>query len=139
MPRNAQCDDCGKRFVTRSAMKQHRYEAHPSDERLNEIKAVCHKCNNEFQYAITLNSHLLKCVKEKPMKKWDCKDCDTSWFSYSAVCKHYAEVHKRIAHICHICGVHVKSRFTLPLHMKSVHDKIKDIPCNYCHEVSLLS
>ena len=72
------------------------------------------------------------------MKKWNCKECDTSWFSHSAICKHYVEVHKKIANICHYCGHYAKSRYSLPGHIKLVHEKIRDIPCDLCDEVNTL-
>ena len=70
-----------KEFATRDLLQAHKKEIHAPESTVEDVKATCHKCNENFDYAITLNSHLLKCLKSYELKEFDCRKCDTSWYS----------------------------------------------------------
>ena len=83
---------------------------HPNDAQLAAIEAKCENCQMTFDYAVSLNSHLMRCLPTNDLKDFSCANCDTSWYSGIALKKHIAETHGFICNVCHICGSIIKSK-----------------------------
>ena len=136
------CDQCGKTFQSSSDFEKHWHEEHTLEEKLANIKAFCHNCNNEFKTASDLNFHLTKCISNN-VKYLKCDNCKSknlseeefSWHSTNALRKHFAESHNLVKYICEICGQNVDFKYQLEDHRKKFHEEVPSFVCNYCGKV----
>ena len=126
------CDDCDRYFATKSALRQHRSVQHPTDEQLAAVEANCSNCQMNFDYAVSLNSHLMRCLPTNDLKDFSCGECETSWYSGTALRKHISEAHGIITNVCHVCGSIIKSKAFLKEHIAAVHGGSKEYRCFEC-------
>lgn len=60
--KNIACEDCERKFASKSALSYHRLSIHSRKE-AGEVEIKCEKCEEKFKNQITLSRHLKKCGK----------------------------------------------------------------------------
>ena len=148
--RDHTCEECGKSFSTPSSLKTHvnkgkktifflkisdikfwkykKFPDHPSEETLNQIECKCDQCDKNFNTALELNQHLtIIHLREDTLT---CDRCQTKWASTSVLQKHIAEIHKALVFPCELCGRTFRCRYTMTAHVREVHQKTDEYPCD---------
>ena len=105
-----------------------KFPDHPSEETLNQIECKCDQCDKNFNTALELNQHLtIIHLREDTLT---CDRCQTKWASTSVLQKHIAEIHKALVFPCELCGRTFRCRYTMTAHVREVHQKTDEYPCD---------
>ena len=125
------CDICAKVFTSHEGYDGHMKSVH------NEYKITakhlvksCDKCDTKFTEPQNFDEHVKICLHQN--KNFKCKFCDTNWNSNSSLEFHMVIDHKKILHVCDICGVILRDRTSLNKHKKSIHENVFDCVCDIC-------
>ncbi|XP_055681868.1 zinc finger protein 761-like [Lutzomyia longipalpis] len=116
------CSHCGKKFSKKSNLKIHINSIHTKDKLF-----ICEECGKSFNTKGGLYEHRVVHTDEHP---FHCSFCPKQFKNTSAK-KRHEEIHADIKHECSYCGIKLKTRRTLRLHMV-VHSDKKNYKCNYC-------
>ena len=131
------CEICDKTFTTNLGLKYHMGSIHDQyDIQPKDLLKKCDMCDQEFYEPNLLNEHLKDCLENH--KNFTCKFCDTTWISHKSLELHFTVDHKKVLHVCDICGISKIDHLKLRTHVKHVHDKKLDHICHICgHPFSL--
>ena len=122
------CDTCQEIFPSVPDLKKHMKEVH-------SIKGYkCLNCNffGTSMWDLKLHQTRKHCHKyEHP-----CKDCDKAFQNLEDLKVHTGEAHQSSEPyvLCEICGKELKNRYTLRVHIQSLHD-FDQYPCAVCKKV----
>ena len=78
-PRRLSCEDetCDQKFGSKSAVKKHMKEQHPTEEQLKERENIkCQYCQKNFKTKDNKNEHELGCVGNPEREELKCEVCD---------------------------------------------------------------
>lgn len=108
------CDNCGKRFLTRSGLKLHITLSHST------LPYVCRKCRQEFSTAEAKNTHVRNV---KACHPFACNLCKERFLYYEARQRHLVSVHgqQKKNYNCTECVNVYESRTLLYFHYKVAH------------------
>ncbi|GJQ80998.1 hypothetical protein Trydic_g23427 [Trypoxylus dichotomus] len=144
------CDVCGKHFVLKSILKQHK-QSHATDKRFScdvcgktfKILAglkmhqfvhsenrpfKCDVCGKLFKQETSLRIHTLR---HKNIRRHVCEICGKAFIDRSGLRKHKETHNDEKSFTCSVCGKGFKSKVNLDCHQK-VHTGIKSHACNQC-------
>ena len=150
------CDYCEKRFETRHQMFQHFESIHSGDqmkcpkceERFDRTENliphltqnhankiyICLLCDEEHSSLDSIEIHISldhKDEKESTIKH-RCKRCQKRFDTAEILSEHMKTCDT--VNTCHICGATLVSPTVLKKHLESVHEKIKNHPCDKCNQ-----
>ena len=99
-------------------------------------KCSCGQCGKEFSNKFRLNRHINqvhnKIPHHCPVEECQCKICHKILMKTSLK-MHMKSVHEKIKdYLCKLCGIGFSRSDALRLHIKTVHEGRKDKVCNYC-------
>ena len=124
------CEVCGK-SVKIDGLQKHMKVVH--DDYVitdNHLCKNCEQCGETFNEPLDFENHLHLCLKD--LKEFVCKFCDTKWVSHLSLELHLASEHKKLMTACDICGHTSKTKNSLFLHKKRVHERKYDHICHLC-------
>jgi hypothetical protein len=91
----------------------------------------CKKLLKFFKIRENTGKYYKTCIKCNT--KFKCDKCDYKCSTKSNLNIHIKQVHDKIKDIkCNLCDYKCSRKYDLNKHIKSVHDKIKDIKCDLC-------
>ena len=123
----ATCEHCGKVFINKHVLAVHLASEHKIGE---EGIFKCSKCDRTFVLKKLLKKHVTTFHKNK--NRFQCEQCDYKCSNLSILRRH-GMVHSDIKDIyCELCGDVYKSQQTLKAHIRQVHEKERNFPCNEC-------
>jgi hypothetical protein len=154
------CEICGILMASSKALDLHLKQEHPTEEQIGNLECNCEKCNIVFSTSVDLNDHLASCLDNpKQLKCTMCtkNDSNCNWHSAIALAKHVGQVHRIIREVCDICSVLLKSPIehhkrhthgttftcdqcgktlanvnTLRIHIRAMHENIRQYKCPEC-------
>ena len=119
------CDDCGKRFLTNSALAGHvKIHAHP------DTLYDCPMCGQEFEQVSSLKDHV---YDHKENGVFTCQHCDKTFSEYPQIRKHIRAFHAEKRFPCTICDKSFTGKDKLKVHMVR-HSEQKDFSCTECEK-----
>ena len=117
------CDDCGKRFLTNSALAGHiKIHAHP------DTLYDCPMCGQEFEQVSSLKEHV---YDHKENGVFTCQHCEKTFSEYPQIRKHIRAFHAEKRFPCTICDKSFTGKDKLKVHMVR-HSEQKDFACQEC-------
>ncbi len=117
------CDDCGKRFLTNSALAGHvKIHAHP------DTLYDCPMCGQEFEQVSSLKEHV---YDHKENGVFTCQHCEKTFTEYPQIRKHIRAFHAEKRFPCTICDKSFTGKDKLKVHMVR-HSEQKDFSCTEC-------
>lgn len=119
-----ECEDCGKTFRQRSALKQHRLYHHISDD-----KFKCTECDKAFSTLQYFRQHM----NIHNGVRFPCTECNKS-FSAQGTLKTHLQLHNSLNKTyisCSICEKVFTSKINLKLHMET-HEGTQQLACDVC-------
>lgn len=131
------CEECGRGFSKRDALRQHMINCHFE---LNIYKCVFKYCEKVFSKEEWLKQHLAKhseqdiidyCNDIEPEQKAlaiKCPICDSS---FEDLPSHFVSVHIIKKYKCDRCGIRYSTKKYLLQHKQVVHDGIKPYKCDF--------
>ena len=136
-----ECDQCEKKFHTRSALKQHKVLAHL------EASFMCDKCGKGFklQSGLLYHHQSKACESKEPIK---CDRCDDEFKARNSFILHYRAVHKgclmpdadQHEFMCDQCPSTFLNKPSLKMHIYQKHSgykrppRKKDRKCEQCDQ-----
>ena len=128
-----QCEKCD--FTTRVAaiMRNHFKRKHMAD-----MKQTCDVCGETFK---ELHLHLSRTACGKSERKYNCDQCEKTFFTRPSLKQHIQRVHNTVRvkdKFCSQCSYSTYSNYNLKLHVTSAHHGnilVKQV-CPYCEKVS---
>ena len=120
---------CGKKFSHYSNLLRHKKME--NDGKCNNAIEKCHKCNQcdrNFKFEKDLNNHQIKSHNRPKIK---CQNCELEFMSNVALKKHTKEKHPT-KHYCKICSREFCNKNYLNIHMKNIHEGVKNFKCSFC-------
>lgn len=113
------CEDCGKLFISKFALKNHRI-VHSEDRQF-----ACDICKKRFKNNYTLKTHSITHSNEKP---YQCQHCDKR-FADAAYLKTHMTLHEEIKrYVCYCCGTRFPTNSALHKHRKTRKDTCALVP-----------
>lgn len=154
------CLICGFVCTKRQEMLSHRRKEHSlKEQKMSLQKSVsCCLCQNSYSRSSDLQRHILKkhggekfvgrCVDSVDdmsvevinRAKQDingtivyrCDICDKNMLTKRGFVRHVRIHRDERPFTCHVCGRQYRSHPDLTRHLRSVHDKVKNYPCDIC-------
>jgi hypothetical protein len=118
--RPKQCEQCDKRFATKSVLDDHMMRAH------SEHEILCNDCGKMFASPSMLRRHeLWHHLPDKSGGPIPCNVCGKISIHKFALQKHINRVHRKLDKLevtCQICGKSYAERRTLKQHLTKVHN-----------------
>lgn len=119
------CEDCHLgSWHSAIALKKHVGEKH----RL--IRFVCDECGKTLTKAANLKSHITN--THQGLKEWNCDQCDKRYGKKSHLRAHKEHTHSTETFKCDQCVTVLKSRLSLKIHTKIVHERTIQFECDHC-------
>ena len=111
------CNECDKRFVTKTHLTDHYRSLHT-----NERPEVCHLCAKSFPDKRNLRGHLRK-HGAIPALKCDFEDCNEEFIYSAQLRRHKQEVHGKDSEqlICKLCNISFEHFVKLRYHNEKKH------------------
>ena len=100
---------------------------------LYQLDHACTECGYASASSSALKSHI-ESVHMK-VKKYPCDRCPQTFYHAAGMRKHVEAVHERLLRLaCPVanCSFRTDYKLALDQHVKSQHDKIKDMKCDNC-------
>ena len=124
------CTTCDIAYNTIGMYNHHMKKFH--DKALS-----CEECGKKFTMPNALKNHRLNFHTQFPRK---CDDCGHYCISKKVFKEHIAKAHSEgvaeDTHPCEICGKVLKTKYSLKLHVKLMHEKVAgQFPCDECGKV----
>jgi uncharacterized Zn-finger protein len=114
------CDECKKTFYCKQLLRLHKTSIH-TDQSLE-----CPVCKKTFPSARSLYSHSLR---HKNQDRYQCELCEKRFNNSNSLKRHMA-IHSGIREfVCALCGVGFYRKFNLDVHIKNVHEQMKEYSC----------
>ena len=118
-----ECADCGKRFLTNSALAGHiKTHAHP------DTMYDCPICGLAFEQVSSLKDHV---YIHKENGVFTCPHCQKTFTEYPNIRKHIRAFHAQKKFPCTICDKTFPGKDKLKIHMVK-HSEIKEFSCDEC-------
>ncbi|XP_048002863.1 zinc finger protein 184-like [Leguminivora glycinivorella] len=118
------CNDCGKKFVNKTRLRDH-----VDWEHLKKIKFRCQLCNKPFKCHTSLYVHLQNVHRNKEKKDNLCHVCGKSYQNAAKLKYHIVAMHTReTPYQCGQCGAAFGWYSSLYRHIREVHYKMKVQP-----------
>ena len=152
------CNDCGRRFNTKSVLKEHRLchsdlRPHICEickrgfKRISALRThmlgvhsdtvhKCPVCDKGFKSRLYLVRHMKFVHERKPGKKYKCNQCPKEFNSVSGIHYHRKTHKPRQGFQCPLCSRVYMCRSTLNAHMK-MHADGNGYPCLVCGSLFL--
>ena len=125
LPKNHECDLCGKYFTTPKRLKNHKILKHGKDKK----NLKCDHCDKEFLYECKLIDHIK--VKHENYR-YKCDHCHKEYTSEKCLMIHVQSIHMNIKYKCELCDQSFKYRHQLTQHNETKHEGIRH-QCDFCH------
>ncbi|XP_059618617.1 oocyte zinc finger protein XlCOF6-like [Phlebotomus argentipes] len=116
------CPCCEKMFLNKSGLKTHIDAAH-----IGEKPFTCEECGISFVTKARLTEHQVAHRKERP---YQCSSCSKA-FKTLKYLKNHKKCHEVEGVVCPHCGLTLKNKATLKLHLV-VHSDVKKYKCHHC-------
>lgn len=128
--KNITCDVCGKKFLYKNTMIQHKKSVH-----LAEYSHKCEMCDLSFKTPLTLKQHM----QNIHLKNYNftCGKCGRGYFLKKLLDVHYNVEHEDLRFKCDHCQKPFKTLQGLNCHIV-IHDpnhKRKEYTCSECFTV----
>jgi KRAB domain-containing zinc finger protein len=120
---SVQCDQCDKRFPTKTRLSGHILSAH-----VVEKNFICDKCGNGFKTKGALTDHQNSHKKELIFK---CDQCPKAFKHLRGIKRHLDRHNRTEKFICAICQASLSSKDVLQVHML-IHSDEKRFKCHLC-------
>jgi hypothetical protein len=118
-----ECETCGKRFLTNSALAGHvKIHIHP------DMLYDCPICLQEFEQVSSLKEHV---YVHKVGGHFTCPNCQKTFTEYPNIRKHIRSFHAEKRFECNICSKSFSGKDKLKIHMVR-HSEAKDFMCDDC-------
>ena len=123
-----ECEECGYAASPKETLNTHKATVH----KMGEKKFKCEKCPFKSFHRPNLNKHI-NTVHDK-MRDHVCDDCGYSTSQKGTLNRNRATVHKtgEKKFKCEKCPFKSFRRPNLKMHIKQVHEKIRDYVCDDC-------
>lgn len=136
------CSVCGKAYAQRGNLMLHAKKEH--EERNPDNINVCDECGKEFNYRESLRLHIGN--KHADPTKMTCITCGAVYSCVSTLKRHIKkfmgsciekENQESLRSIeksknCPECGKYFEKRNNLKVHVKTVHQRLKEFACHLC-------
>lgn len=123
-PKCYPCAECEKIFRCPMALKKHMYK-HDG----KELPFPCNICGKRFVINSALKDHLMR---HAGIKNYVCPYCGVGKTTRQEWNTHITVHTQERKFKCHLCPHASHNKQNLRMHIKIVHDKIKDYACQYC-------
>ena len=118
-----ECSDCGKRFLTNSALAGHiKTHAHPG------TLYDCPICGQEFEQVSSLKEHV---YNHEENGVFTCPHCEKTFNEYPQIRKHIRAFHAEKRFPCTMCDKSFTGKDKLKIHMVR-HSETKEFMCDDC-------
>ncbi|KAJ2942445.1 hypothetical protein O0L34_g16050 [Tuta absoluta] len=118
------CDECGKKFVSKTRLRDH-----IDWEHLQKIKFRCQLCNKPFKCHTSLYVHLKNVHRNKGLKDNLCHVCGKSYQNAAKLRYHIVAMHTtQTPYQCEQCSAAFGWYSSLYRHVREVHYKMKVHP-----------
>lgn len=126
------CSLCDLKFVSPSDIKNHRKRVH----RAGRVYLGPHHCricptHIKFNSAAEKMEHDKRLHIDGESGMYMCPICNQPYINNFKVVDHM-RIHKEPSFVCDLCGKNFVRRFSLKLHIESVHAKKCDVQCDKC-------
>ncbi|KAM8710544.1 hypothetical protein ACLKA7_017203 [Drosophila subpalustris] len=121
------CEFCGKTFDTMWRLNNHRF----THKDKSELPYVCEDadCGRRFSSKQLLKVHMMR---HAGIKNYRCTYCGVQKTTRTELKIHLNYHTLERTYCCRICSKVCNSSSNLNLHMRTVHERSKNYPCNYC-------
>ena len=113
--------------MSKNVMEQHVDHLHRGK---TKESTPCPHCDKKYVAIGELNRHI-KCVHMN-IRSHNCGFCDKKFRNTSELREHQNAVHKGIKYPCKQCNTELTTRSSLNLHVRSVHERIRNHECTLC-------
>ncbi|XP_068627282.1 uncharacterized protein [Battus philenor] len=118
------CDECGKKFVNKTRLRDH-----VDWEHLKKIKFRCHICNKPYKCHTSLYVHMQNVHRNKDAKDNLCHVCGKSYQNAAKLKYHIVAMHtSETPYQCERCSASFGWYSSLYRHVREVHYKMKVQP-----------
>ena len=121
-----ECTDCGKRFLTNSALAGH-IKMHVLPDALYD----CPICSQESEQVSSLKDHV---YEHRENGIFTCPPCEKTFKEYPSIRKHIKVFHSEKRFACTICEKSFSGKDRLKIHIVR-HSEVKDFMCDDCQQI----
>lgn len=122
------CDQCPKKFASRSGLELHK-ESHLSDD---QKPFECKVCAKRFFRENKLRLHMSKAHVPEDERPFKCPDCGKGFVNNSILVDHCRKIHENLRpFICEVCGSSFKTKHILNDHIQTHFDRPR-VKCDEC-------
>ncbi|KAI5748045.1 hypothetical protein M8J77_021303 [Diaphorina citri] len=148
------CEECGKQFVTSSALRRHKKAVHlkikdhscdvcgkvfscPTNLTVHkrvhtgEKPFVCESCGKSFSQHSSLFIH--KMIHTQRQYRYECSHCQKKFFRNSKLTSHLKTHSDLRPYECDICNASFKTNYERKKHRIYVHSETRPYQCNLCN------
>ena len=106
---------------------------------------ICDMCDRTFLQIDYLALHRFRdhhqLTKGFPVTKCPTENCDFEFVCSTDLAVHNNQVHRReeLKAMCNICGIYLSNQSCVNIHIKHVHENIKNFSCDKCEKISNVS